>query len=92
VSPPVLSGFVSASALTIAVGQVRGLLGLPRIGRMVPQAVPGIFRNIQHTQWPDASLGVACICLVLLFKVLGVRGWRQGTTSFLPQFGKHDHE
>jgi len=82
VSPPVLTGFVSASAITIATGQLKDLLGLRGIGREFTEAVHGVVENIGDTNGYDATLGVCSMVLVFMFKSAGVRKIRGcGTLS-----------
>lgn len=73
VSPPVLTGFVSASAITIGVGQIKDVLGLKGIGRDFTSAVRGLWNNIGDTNGYDAAVGVLAMLLVALLKWWGVR-------------------
>lgn len=73
ISIPVIAGFTSAAALTIATSQVKSLLGLtlpPKEFRShthlgVVDSWIDVFRNITTCRWQDAVLGLIC-CVVLL--------------------------
>ena len=73
VSPPVLVGFVSASAITIATGQLKDLMGLPHIGREFVEAVQGLGRNIHRVNWWDLGLGLLCMSALMFMERLLVR-------------------
>ena len=73
VSPPVLTGFVSASAITIGVGQIKDLLGLTGVGREFISALRGLWNNIGDTNGYDLALGVATMIVLALLKKLNVR-------------------
>ena len=83
VTPAVLTGFVSASAITIAAGQIKNVLGLPHVGRSFTDVVTGVVREIGHTQLWDTVLGVGCMLTVLALQHLGVRcgAWPAGTCT-----------
>ena len=75
VSPPVLAGFVSASAITIATGQLKDLLGLSGrgIGREFTHALSGVVENLEHTSVNDLLLGLGSMIMVYLLQQLKVR-------------------
>lgn len=66
---PVISGFTSAAALTIALGQVKHLLGISA-GRSVVDAIRDIFLHLKYTNGWDFLLGMCCIALVLSLKLV----------------------
>ena len=71
VSHPVISGFTSGAALTIAYGQVGALLGNDKIdGDHLYQQVYQTFRYIKHINWWDLSLGVMCLVILLFLRYL----------------------
>src|SRR5690554_1109023 len=47
-SHPVISGFVTASALLIAVGQIPGLLGFSATGQSLTMLVPSLFNGLRE--------------------------------------------
>ncbi|CAK1596252.1 unnamed protein product [Parnassius mnemosyne] len=65
VSLPVVSGFTSAAAITIASSQIKGLLGLRFNAETFKSTWEGIFHHITDTRMQDTLLGLAC-CVVLL--------------------------
>ncbi len=73
VTPPVLTGFVAASVITIATGQIKNWLGLPHVGRDFVHAVSGICSKIGETREWDAVLGVVCIAAFVGFHFMSVR-------------------
>ncbi|PIK41532.1 putative sodium-independent sulfate anion transporter [Apostichopus japonicus] len=50
ISAPVISGFTSASALSIAMGQVKHLLGISFSSETFLETAEGIIKNIKHTK------------------------------------------
>jgi len=80
ISMPVIAGFTSAAALTIASGQIKGLLGiytLPENKNMtethagVVDDYIQIFANISTVRWQDAVLGLTCAVVLLSMRFLG---------------------
>ncbi|XP_063825015.1 sodium-independent sulfate anion transporter-like isoform X1 [Ostrinia nubilalis] len=64
VSLPVVSGFTSAAAVTIASSQLKGLLGLKFPSESFIDTWAGVFKNIGQCRLPDTLLSLAC-CIVL---------------------------
>ena len=73
VSAPVISGFTSAASVTIAVSQLKNLLGLqvqrPSKLPAILKTVEEIFENISSIKWRDSLLGFSCIFILLIMKV-----------------------
>ncbi|VVC96684.1 unnamed protein product [Leptidea sinapis] len=65
VSTPVVSGFTSAAALTIASSQMKSLLGLQYEAESFMTSWSGLVHNIGDTKLHDALLGLVC-CIVLM--------------------------
>ncbi|CAH0723330.1 unnamed protein product, partial [Brenthis ino] len=65
VSLPVVSGFTSAAAITIASSQIKGLLGLRFNAETFTSTWRGVFHNIGRTRMEDSLLGLSC-CIVLM--------------------------
>ena len=63
---PVISGFTSTAAITIAVGQVKNILGLTHIPRNFFPCVIKIFSKIGNTNCWDLILGLTCMILLEL--------------------------
>jgi len=88
ISVPVISGFTSAAAITIASGQVKSLLGLSipssskshlHLGIIDPWI--DVFTNISSSHWPDAVLGISCSILLLLLRALNRTNWFKPSKS-----------
>jgi len=80
ISVPVIAGFTSAAAITIASGQIKGLLGiyvLPENKNRtethagVVDDYINIFENIETVRMEDAVLGVTCAVILLAMRFLG---------------------
>ncbi|XP_045535570.1 sodium-independent sulfate anion transporter [Papilio machaon] len=65
VSLPVVSGFTSAAAITIASSQIKGLLGLKFNAESFKATWEGVVHHIADTRMQDTLLGFAC-CIVLM--------------------------
>ncbi|KAL7637612.1 UNVERIFIED_CONTAM: hypothetical protein RMT77_012341 [Armadillidium vulgare] len=82
ISHPVISGFTSAAAITIASSQLKGLFGLKiKTGGVVDTWVK-VCRHIQETIWQDAVLGLSCIIILSGIKALYTKksqDWKNDT-------------
>ena len=67
---PVISGFTSAAAITIGVGQIKHLLGLSDIPREFFPCIIKIFTKIGGTNLWDLTLGLICIFLLELLRYM----------------------
>ncbi|XP_003786605.1 sodium-independent sulfate anion transporter [Otolemur garnettii] len=70
ISCPVIKGFTSAAAVTIGFGQIKNLLGLQNIPRQFFLQVYHTFRSIGETRVGDAVLGLVCMVLLLVLKLM----------------------
>ncbi|XP_066582093.1 sodium-independent sulfate anion transporter [Prorops nasuta] len=70
VSGPVSSGFTSAVALIIVTSQIKDILGITAKGSTFVQMWSSIAGSIHKTSTWDAALGVSCIGLLLIFRLL----------------------
>ncbi|PAA88632.1 hypothetical protein BOX15_Mlig029425g1 [Macrostomum lignano] len=66
ISLPVVSGFTTSAAVTIAWSQVKSLLGLRGISNWLPLSVYEICRDIGRTKVWDLTLGLSCMALLLV--------------------------
>lgn len=57
-SHPVVSGFISASGILIAVGQLKHLLGVSASGESLPQILPQLWQNLPKSHWPTLLIGL----------------------------------
>lgn len=64
-SHPVISGFVTASALLIAVGQIPGLLGFSATGQNLVVLIPSLFNGLRgfvaDPNWPTLIVGLGTL-------------------------------
>jgi high affinity sulfate transporter 1 len=64
----VVTGFVIGLAVTITVGQIPALLGIPSGGSTIIQKVVSIAENLDVVNPYAASLGIGCVVGILLIK------------------------
>lgn len=57
-SHPVVSGFISASGILIAVGQCKHLLGISASGDNLLQLLPSLWQNLPHSHAPTLLIGL----------------------------------
>lgn len=77
ISLPVISGFVSAAAVTIGFGQVKSLLGLKKIPRDFFDNVIKTFQHMKETNPWDLLLGFCCIVVLFVLKKLNRTKWEE---------------
>lgn len=78
-SHPVISGFITAAGILIAMSQARHLLGIQTTGKTLPEVIPSIIANLGDISLITLSLSVAV--LVFLF-------WsRKGMAPMLKRLG-----
>jgi SulP family sulfate permease len=65
-SHPVISGFISGSAVLIAVGQLKYILGVKVVGSDVIETLTGLARALPQTQPATLAIGVASLVFLLL--------------------------
>uniref|UniRef100_A0A2K6Q675 Sodium-independent sulfate anion transporter n=1 Tax=Rhinopithecus roxellana TaxID=61622 RepID=A0A2K6Q675_RHIRO len=70
ISCPVINGFTSAATVTIGFGQIKNLLGLQNIPRQFFLQVYHTFLRIPETRVGDAILGLVCMLLLLVLKLM----------------------
>ncbi|SDH49466.1 sulfate permease, SulP family [Pseudomonas benzenivorans] len=63
-SHPVISGFISASGILIAVGQLKHILGISASGESLRQLLPALLHNLPAVHGPTLLIG-ACSLLFL---------------------------
>ncbi|GAP34725.1 sulfate permease [Piscinibacter sakaiensis] len=78
-SHPVISGFITASGLLIAAGQLKGLLGIPLDGHTLPQLLASLAGQLGRVHGPTLAVGAAT--LAFLF------GVRHGLAGLLQRLG-----
>ena len=74
ISVPVIAGFTSAAAITIASGQVKSIFGLEIDHPSHIEGITGtwvdIIKNFETIRTNDTILGISCIVLLLLLRVI----------------------
>ncbi|WP_420603204.1 SulP family inorganic anion transporter [Flagellimonas sp.] len=73
-SKPVISGFTSAAAILIGLGQLKHILGInfPQSSK-IHQLVPSIFENLAQLNLPTLTLGVLTTIFILLMNKISKR-------------------
>ncbi|UNG17231.1 SulP family inorganic anion transporter [Stutzerimonas zhaodongensis] len=75
-SHPVISGFISASGILIALGQLKHILGISVTGDNALQLLRGLIQGLPETHVPTLAIGTSS--LVFLFLVRSrLGGWLQ---------------
>lgn len=91
-SHPVISGFISASAILIAFSQFKHILGIPVIGHDMPTILASLWNNLGATNLPTLVIGATSIGFLfwvrsgLKPKLLQV-GIREGLAGTLTKAG-----
>lgn len=70
IAAPVIAGFTTAAAVTIATTQVKSLLGLTFDAEGFVNTWKGIIEHIDETRLWDTVLGFSCIVALLLLRLL----------------------
>ncbi len=73
-SHPVISGFITASGIIIALSQVGGLLGIKTEGHALPDLVMSIVENIGKINWYTVAVGAVALALLLWIR-LDLKNW-----------------
>ncbi len=78
-SHPVISGFISASGILIALGQLKHILGISIVGENALELAQGLVAGLPQTHLPTLGVGVtSLIFLYLIRSQLGDRLQRLG--------------
>ncbi|KAH9628522.1 hypothetical protein HF086_008042, partial [Spodoptera exigua] len=70
ISVPVVSGFTSAAALTIASSQVKGLLGLRYNADTFVSTWKNFFKHVGEARLSDSMLSLGCIIVLTVMKAM----------------------
>ncbi|XP_059145996.1 sodium-independent sulfate anion transporter-like isoform X2 [Physella acuta] len=81
ISYPVINAFTSAAAITIAIGQIKSLLGLKNIPNDFIPMVHETCRKLPETKIWDMTMGLSSLVLVILLKKLREIKWKDADTS-----------
>ncbi|XP_071797002.1 sodium-independent sulfate anion transporter-like isoform X2 [Asterias amurensis] len=69
ISSVVISGFTSASAVTIGFGQIKNMLGIQFHSDVFTYDFLNLVNNIGETRWQDATLGFSCIIVLIVLRL-----------------------
>jgi SulP family sulfate permease len=75
-SHPVISGFISASGLLIALSQAKTLLGVQASGQTAWALVPALWQQLPHTHGPTLALGAGTLLSLVLARRYATPGLR----------------
>lgn len=70
ISYPVINAFTSAAAITIACGQIKGILGLKNIPREFLEMIYETAKHIPQTRVWDLTMGLSCLVILIGIKYL----------------------
>ncbi|MDF3855723.1 SulP family inorganic anion transporter [Paracoccus sp. P2] len=73
-SHPVMSGFITASGILIAAGQIRHLLGLGGGGSTLPEILPALFAGLPRTNPWTLAIGAGSLAFLYAARRWGRRG------------------
>lgn len=73
-SHPVISGFISASAILIAVSQFKHLLGVQAEGETLPAMLQALWQALPQLHWPTLFIGSTSLLLLYLSRAY-LQGW-----------------
>jgi len=73
VSVPVLTGFISATALIIGMGQVGNLVGLSDVPDGVFNIIGNVLRRLPHWDGPTCGIGFGTVALLIALEQVGKR-------------------
>ena len=87
-SRPVISGFISGSALLIILSQVKHLLGIPATGSDAWSVLRAVLQQLPQSHAPTVLIGLAALVVLTfartgLARILGRLGMREGIATFL---------
>jgi sodium-independent sulfate anion transporter 11 len=71
VSVPVLTGFISATALIIGFGQVGSLVGLSDVPTGVFPVIGNVLKRLPEWDGPTCGIGIATIVILLTLEKIG---------------------
>ena len=89
VSLPVLTGFISAAAITIILGQVPAIFGETGVGTGTANQVHDIFEKLPRTKPITFAVGLGGIVLLIILQVLGKRLGKKNKVIWIISIGRN---
>ncbi|KAH9499576.1 hypothetical protein Btru_074170 [Bulinus truncatus] len=86
ISFPVINAFSSAAAITIAVSQLRTLLGLKNVPNDFVASLDNIRQRLPYINVWDMTMGMSCILVVILIKKLREIKFRDDPNKPTPKY------
>ena len=91
-SHPVISGFISASGILIAVSQFKHVLGVKAAGHTLPEVASSLVSNLPDANGYTVLIGVSCLAFLWfvrlrLGKLLAALGVAKGLAGFIVKAG-----
>ncbi|KAH7395390.1 sulfate permease-like protein [Phaeosphaeria sp. MPI-PUGE-AT-0046c] len=87
ISIPVLSGFISAAAIVIMLGQIPSLFGVT-VGTGTANIIRDLFRQIPDFNGPTTGIGLGGIVLLVLMQKMGQRWGKKNKAIWLLALGR----
>lgn len=91
-SHPVISGFISASGVLIALSQIKHILGVEAGGQNLQTLLPALWQSLPDIHWPTAVIGISSLLFLQwvrkgLKPVLQRFRFNEGSISLLTKVG-----
>jgi sodium-independent sulfate anion transporter 11 len=87
ISIPVLSGFISAAAIVIMLGQIPSLFGVT-VGTGTAKIIHDLFQQIPDFDGPTTGIGLGGIVLLVLMQKMGQRWGKKSKVIWLLALGR----
>ncbi|KAH9221764.1 sulfate permease-like protein [Leptodontidium sp. 2 PMI_412] len=89
VSHPVLTGFISAAAITIILGQVPAIFGEKNIGSGAKNQIHDIFAKLPTTKPITFAIGFSGIVMLVLMQTIGQRWGKKSKVIWIVSIGRN---
>jgi sodium-independent sulfate anion transporter 11 len=87
ISIPVLSGFISAAAIVIMLGQIPSLFGV-NVGTGTAKIIHDLFQQIPDFDGPTTGIGLGGIVILVLMQKMGQRWGKKNKAIWLLALGR----
>ncbi len=89
VSHPVLTGFISAAAITIILGQVPAIFGEKNVGSGVANQIHDIIAKISQTKPITFAIGISGIFMLVAMQIIGQRYGKKNKFVWIVSIGRN---